>query len=100
MKTPQLSIIIPAYQEAGRIERSLDALANYLKSHDGHQTEVLVVIADSPDGTVKLAAAKSDQFEHFRIIEAGPKRGKGYQVRMGMLAARGQWRLFMDADLA
>jgi dolichyl-phosphate beta-glucosyltransferase len=100
MKPPALSIVIPAYQEAGRIERSLETLAAFLKSHGDKDTEVLVVVADSPDGTAELARNKANLFHRFRVIDAGPKVGKGYQVRMGMLEAHGSYRLFMDADLA
>lgn len=95
-----LSIIIPAYQEAVRIEKTLDELAKYLKENDYHQVEVLVVTADSPDGTATLARAKSGLFESFRVIDAGAKVGKGRDVRTGMLAAGGKYRIFMDADLA
>lgn len=100
MKAPPLSIIIPAYQEATRIERSLDELAGYLKQQGDTTSEVLVVVADSPDGTAQLAEGKSGLFAHFRLIAAGPKVGKGYQVRMGMMEAKGACKLFMDADLA
>jgi dolichyl-phosphate beta-glucosyltransferase len=100
MKAPGLSIIIPAYQEAGRIERSLDELAAFLDSSKDSDTEVLVVVADSPDGTAQLAQGKASLFRRFRLIPAGPKIGKGYQVRLGMIEARGAYKLFMDADLA
>lgn len=100
MKAPALSIIIPAYQEAGRIGRSLDELAAYLNEQHDTDTEVLVVVADSPDGTARLTQDKATLFRHFRMIAAGPKIGKGYQVRMGMMEAVGAYKLFMDADLA
>lgn len=101
MKSPyDLSIIIPAYQEAVRIENTLEELAAYLKNHRYTDTEVLVVTADSPDGTAGLARAKADLFEHFRVVDAGPKVGKGRDVRTGMMEAKGAHRLFMDADLA
>lgn len=100
MTKPKLSIVIPAYQEAGRIEDTLESLANYLKKHNKIAVEVVVVVADSPDGTAQLAAAKADRFKNFRLIASGPKVGKGRDVRTGMLAAKGEYRLFMDADLA
>ncbi len=100
MKTPDLSIIIPAYQEAAIIRGSLRALSSWLKKHDYGVVEVIVVVAESPDGTAKLAEAEAARFEHFRIIHAGPRVGKGRDVRLGMLEAKGKYRLFMDADLA
>lgn len=97
---PRLSIIIPAYQEAKRIEKTLDQLAVYLTTHRYTDTEVVVVNADSPDGTAALAQSKAKLFEQFCLVPAGPRAGKGRDVRLGMLSARGQYRLYMDADLA
>lgn len=100
MNRPALSIIIPAYQEAKRIERSLTALAAYLSLHDHTDTEVIVVVADSPDGTARLASGKAPLFTQFRVVPAGPRAGKGRDVRVGMIEARGAYKLFMDADLS
>ncbi|HSX41509.1 MAG TPA: glycosyltransferase [Candidatus Saccharimonadales bacterium] len=96
----KLSIIIPAFQEAIRIEKTLEELAAYMHKHEYADTEVVVVTADSPDGTASLARSKAKLFEHFRVVDAGPKAGKGRDVRTGMMEAHGAHRLFMDADLA
>lgn len=95
-----LSIILPSYMEAQGIAQTLDRLAMFLKDHDYGAVEVLVVVADSPDGTADIAQGKSDLFENFRLIHAGPRAGKGRDVRLGMFEAQGRYRLFMDADLA
>lgn len=100
MSAPKLSLIIPAYQEAARIEATLDELSTYLKREAMNSVEVVVVVADSPDGTADLAKAKAPLFESLRVIDAGPKVGKGRDVRTGMFEATGEYRLFMDADLA
>lgn len=100
MKHPRLSIVIPAYQEALRIEPALEELATYLKTNHLDEAEVLLVVADSPDGTLALAQAKAALFKHFRIVASGPKQGKGHQIQIGMIAATGSYKLFMDADLA
>lgn len=99
-RRPRLSIVVPAFQEAKRIESTLETLAAYLKEHKYQSTEVVVVTADSPDGTAGLAQAKSALFDDFRFVSAGPKAGKGRDVRLGMLSAKGDYRIFMDADLA
>jgi dolichyl-phosphate beta-glucosyltransferase len=98
--TIDLSIIIPAYMEAAGIADDLEKLAAFLKTRDYGTIEVLVVVADSPDGTAKIAESKAKLFQHFRVIHAGPRVGKGRDVRLGMFEARGRYRLFMDADLA
>ncbi len=95
-----LSIIIPAYMEAALIAGKLAELAKFLDSRDYGHVEVLVVVPDSPDGTAKIAAAQTKLFKHFRVVNAGPRVGKGRDVRLGMFEARGRYRLFMDADLA
>lgn len=95
-----LSIIIPAYMEADRIADTLSELAKFLKTRDYGVVEVVVVTADSPDGTAGIAAAQAKKFEHFHLVNAGPRVGKGRDVRLGIFEARGRYRVFMDADLA
>ncbi|MGH3936536.1 MAG: glycosyltransferase [Pseudonocardiaceae bacterium] len=95
-----LSIIIPAYMEAEGIAETLDRLAAFLEIHEYGEVEVLVVVANSPDGTALIAESKSGLFRNFRVVHAGPRAGKGRDVRLGMFEARGCYRLFMDADLA
>jgi dolichyl-phosphate beta-glucosyltransferase len=99
-KPIDLSIVVPAYQEALVITATLRQLADWLNDHDYGQVEVVVVVAESPDGTAALARAESSRFEHFQLIEPGARVGKGRDVRAGILAANGRYRLFMDADLA
>lgn len=100
MSSPKLSIIIPAFQEAERIEETLDKLSQYIKKFALKEIEVLVVVADSPDGTASIARSKSKLFDSFRVVDAGPKVGKGRDVRTGIFEAVGDYKLFMDADLA
>jgi dolichyl-phosphate beta-glucosyltransferase len=95
-----LSIVIPAYQEAPVIALSLSNLADWLTNHDYGRVEVVVVVADSPDGTAAIVRTEAHRFSDFQLVEPGERVGKGRDVRSGMLAARGQYRLFMDADLA
>lgn len=95
-----LSIIIPAYQEALRIPRSLVALAAFLRSRDFGAVEVIVVVSPSPDGTPGLVRESSGLFDSLKVIESGEGSLKGQNVQIGMLAASGSRRVFMDADLA
>lgn len=100
MTAIDLSIIIPAYQEGSRIGQSLTELAEYLDSHDYGTVEVVVVVAESKDDTVDQAMKKKALFKHFRVVNAGPRVGKGRDVRLGIFEAKGRYKLFMDADLA
>jgi len=100
---PDLSIVIPAYCEERRIGPTLDKLASFLK-RDGFfmhkKVEVLVVAADTSDRTHEIVAAKARLFRDFTCIKPGPRVGKGRDVQYGMLRAKGQVIVFMDADLA
>ena len=87
-------------QEAKRLGSTLEQLSLFLTENSLGTVEVLVVAADSPDGTVDFAHSKAGLFKDFRVIEAGPRAGKGRDVRLAMMEANGEYKLFMDADLA
>jgi dolichyl-phosphate beta-glucosyltransferase len=98
-----LSIVIPAYREAKRIGQSLDNLAGFMTDNAVMQplnVEIIVVSADSDDDTHAIVHTKASKFKQLRLLTPGPKVGKGRDVRVGMLAAKGKAVLFMDADLA
>lgn len=95
-----LSIVIPAFMEARRIADTLKRVAEYVTAHDLGKVQVVVVSADSPDGTASVARKYAQLFDNFVLVNAGPKVGKGRDVALGMLYARGRYRVFFDADLA
>lgn len=96
-----LSIIIPAYNEAKRIGESLEELSDYLKTNNKYgKVEVIVVAAKGRDKTIEVAEAQRNRFDDFRVINAGAHVGKGRDVKLAMLEAKGNYRMFMDADLA
>lgn len=95
MPDPYLSIVIPAYNEAGRIVSSLEAIREYVMGKE-FRVETIVVDDGSTDDTVAIAAAQTD----VRVLRNRENRGKGYSVRHGVLEARGELILFTDADLS
>jgi dolichyl-phosphate beta-glucosyltransferase len=99
MKPVDLSIIIPAYHEASRIEQSLLMLANYLKQRDYGRIEVLIM-AQSNDDTGAAAKHEAKYFDEFRVVNLGQRAGKGGAVRAGIFEAKGRYKMFMDADMA
>jgi dolichyl-phosphate beta-glucosyltransferase len=101
-KNIKYSVVVPAYSEAAVIENSLKDLAEVLKADKKRfdETEVVVVTADSPDGTAGLAKQQASLFTSFTLIEPGKKVGKGRDVRAGVLASKGDYILFTDADMA
>ena len=96
---PHLSIVIPAFSEARRLPAALEALQAYVRTA-GYATEVLAVIEPSPDRTLQVAEAARAGFPELRVIANDRHRGKGFAVKTGMLAARGQFAFFTDADLS
>lgn len=90
---PELSVIIPAYNEALRIGNTLEAVSAYLKAQP-YSSEILVVDDCSKDATLHVLA----RFPDTKILKNEVNRGKGYSIQKGMLAATGTYRLFMDAD--
>ena len=96
---PELTIIIPAYNEELRLPATLEQIAAYVRA-SGRETEILVVDDGSNDGTAAIAEAFRNNFPALRVLSNGVNRGKGYSVRHGMLEARGRVVLFTDADLS
>jgi dolichyl-phosphate beta-glucosyltransferase len=103
-RTPELSIIIPAYNEEKRLGRALECIERYFAGRPSGigaaQLEVIVVDDGSTDGTGQVARDWADRMPSLRLLSGRANRGKGYSVREGMLAARGRIGLFTDADLS
>ena len=101
---PELSIVIPAYNEEARLPRALARLREYFSSTQAPvslaQTEILVVDDGSTDSTPTLAQEWSHALPSVRLVSNGANHGKGYSVRHGILEARGRLALFTDADLS
>jgi dolichyl-phosphate beta-glucosyltransferase len=96
---PELSIIIPSFNEESRLLNSLEKIAAYIRN-SGRETEVLVVDDGSTDATAAVAQLFCQKLPGLRVVANGENRGKGYSVRHGMQEARGRIVLFTDADLS
>jgi len=93
---PYLSIIIPAYNESDRIKASLQKAVDYLGNKD-YEYEIIVADDGSTDDTVEIA---NTFHEKVRAVALPKNTGKGAAVRMGMLEAKGEIRIFTDADFS
>lgn len=91
-----LSIVIPAYNEADRLPETLRRIAAYFQN-DSRSFEIVVVDDGSTDATVQLA---EQSLLPVRVIRQSKNMGKGAAVRAGMAAAQGEWRYLCDADLS
>lgn len=97
MSRPQLSVVIPAYNEATRLPASLARIRAYLDAR-GQTYEIMVADDGSRDGTDRVAVAAGGTV--VRVLRSERNHGKGHAVRRGMLAAAGERRLMSDADLS
>lgn len=95
----RLSVVIPAYNEEQRIERTLTRLHEYYEAQP-YAYDVTVVSDGSSDGTNAIVERFAASHPKFKLHAYSPNRGKGHAVRVGMLAADGDYLLFCDADLA
>lgn len=94
-----LSVIIPAYNEEKRLTKTLKSVIAYLQQKN-YSYEIIVVSSQSTDNTVGLVRDMKRGTPNLDVIDTPINKGKGDAVRVGMLAASGKIRLFMDADNA
>jgi glycosyltransferase involved in cell wall biosynthesis len=99
MAGPQLSIVIPAYNEAARIELTLERVLSCVEQQ-GWDAEVLVVDDGSADATVEIVQRWMERHARLHLIKNEGNRGKGFSVRNGLLQAAGEVVMFTDADLS
>jgi len=99
MSHPQLSIVIPAYNEAGRIEDALQRVTSCI-AEKKWDAEVLVVDDGSKDTTAAIVQRWMTTHPRLHLIQNPGNRGKGYSVRNGLLQAAGDIVMFTDADLS
>lgn len=96
---PELSIVIPAYNEAARLPRTIETIVRYLSGRVASY-EIIVVDDGSRDATAEVARRALESIERSDVIRFERNRGKGAAVRAGMLRAQGDHILFSDADLS
>jgi len=92
-----LSVIIPAYNEEKRLLKTLQEIDKYL-SKQTYDYEIIVVSDGSKDRTCQITENLKLKIAKLKLICEKINRGKGYGVKRGMLAAIGEYRLFMDSD--
>ncbi|MGA9350867.1 MAG: dolichyl-phosphate beta-glucosyltransferase [Anaerolineae bacterium] len=93
-----LSLVIPCFNECRRILSTLQSLREYLVGDPYQGAEVIVVDDGSTDSTADLLRS-FQEWDRLTLLFNETNRGKGYSVRRGVLAARGRYIFFTDADL-
>jgi dolichyl-phosphate beta-glucosyltransferase len=94
-----ISVVVPAYNEAARLPATLKRMREYLDAA-GEEYEVIVVDDGSTDTTVAFVEGEVTGWPELSVVALPHNQGKGMAVRAGMLRARGEHRLFSDADLS
>jgi len=92
-----LSLIIPAYNEEKRLSNTLFEIDKYLREQN-YDYEIIVVNDGSKDKTTEIVKNLIPKIKNLRLIDNKINRGKGYVVKQGMLEAKGEYRIFTDAD--
>lgn len=95
-----ISVIIPARNEESNIKNTVESIYSYLKAK-GFSYEIIVVENNSKDRTVEIVNSMISEVPNLELYQLQVKPGKpakGYAVKMGMLKAKGDFRLITDAD--
>ncbi|MBI2109887.1 glycosyltransferase family 2 protein [Candidatus Woesearchaeota archaeon] len=97
MNKPNISVVIPAYNEEKNIKKTLDETSKFLEKEFPNY-EIIVV----NDGSTDLTRNIIEDYPNKKVIliNNDKNRGKGYSVKQGVLKAKGKKIIFMDADLA
>jgi len=95
---PRFSLVIPAYNEMRRLPPYLERARRYLELIFANDYEIIVVDDGSRDGLFEVLGEMAAGWGQLRPIRQPFNRGKGAAVRVGMLAAVGEFVLFTDAD--
>lgn len=92
------SVVIPLYNEAKRMVKTLDQIFDFFAQAPS-AVELIFVSDGSTDDTEMVLKNYQNRFP-FQIVSYAPNRGKGYAIRRGVAAATGDWIMFFDIDLA
>lgn len=92
-----LSIVIPAYNEERRLPKTLEEIDKYLRRQN-YDYEIIVVNDGSKDNTAQVVRDWTSVIQNLRLIDNKENNGKGFVARQGLLEAKGEYRLFTDAD--
>jgi glycosyltransferase involved in cell wall biosynthesis len=98
LSKPFLSLVIPVYNEAGRLSQAIQKVDAFVHQQD-YEIEVLIVENGSTDDTLSIAQSFAQSRPYLRIFRE-TQRGKGLAVKRGMLEARGEYRVMCDVDFS
>ena len=94
-----LSVVIPAYNEGRRITKSIEKICRYL-SEKGWSHEIIIVDDGSEDNLPSVVKSLKRRSKNIAYLKNRRNRGMGFSVRRGVLASKGEYVLYTDADLS
>lgn len=97
MPRPYLSVVIPAFNEASRLPLTLIDIDRHLSAQD-FVSEIIVALSPSSDNSAEILKRFQGILKNLRVVPLIENQGKGFALRQGMAAAKGAYRLTMDAD--
>ncbi|MFQ3550223.1 MAG: dolichyl-phosphate beta-glucosyltransferase [Armatimonadota bacterium] len=96
---PQISLIIPSYNEEKRLQNTINEVNKYLQDNFDLY-EIIVVDDGSTDSTKNIAFEFCEKNKSIKVVSYIPNQGKGYALKQGVLASKGHMIAFSDADLS
>jgi len=96
-QAPDLSIVIPAYNEEHRLEPTIREIVSYCRAA-GRAFELIIIDDGSRDATSAVGRHLAEEYRELKLIRLAANHGKGYAVRTGVINALGSRVLFADAD--
>lgn len=96
---PELSVVVPGYNEAERLPRSLEHVLPWLEA-SGRSFELILVDDGSRDGTLEVMRDWESKHPGVRVASQKPNRGKGRALAVGVGISRGRRVLVSDADFS
>lgn len=97
MARPYLSVIIPAWNEASRLPLTLIDIDRHLSAQE-FTSEIIVALSPSADNSAEIVNRFQSIIKNLKVITLIENQGKGFALRQGLQAARGMYRLTMEAD--
>ena len=101
MVNTNLSLVIPCYNEGTKLINNINIIRDYMRCHNiGCNYEIIIVNDGSKDDTLSICKDLEKQIDNVHIVTYENNRGKGYAVKEGIKHSKGEYVIFMDADLS
>ncbi|MBO8181816.1 MAG: glycosyltransferase family 2 protein [Archaeoglobus sp.] len=101
MPYPKIAVVLPAYNEAERIERAVEEVRKELSSYYAeNEFEIIIAEDGSTDGTDKIAAELAEKYANVRHLHSGERLGKGRAIAQAFMNSNAEILVFMDVDLS